>query len=126
MENEIDRYENEERRIPPHVRHLGIIDTKCGRMSCTVGSRRRARAQQEYNSADEVTLFVTPAYFELDHRSNARAYGSRQSRHLGGFENPDINVMAFQALECPIFKTFIGGHHRALISLRRVFWTSWD
>ena len=67
--------------------------------------------QHEDNSAHEVTLFVTPAYFDLDHRSNAGAYGSRQSRHLGGFENPGINVMAFQALECPIFKTFIGGHH---------------
>jgi hypothetical protein len=32
--------------------------------------------------------------------------------HFGGlcrFKNPRINVMAFQALECPIFKTFIGG-----------------
>jgi hypothetical protein len=30
---------------------------------------------------------------------------------LGGFKNPRINVIAFQALECPIFKTFIGGCH---------------
>jgi hypothetical protein len=30
---------------------------------------------------------------------------------LGGFENPRVNVMAFQALESPIFKTFIGGRH---------------
>lgn len=30
---------------------------------------------------------------------------------LDGFENPRIHVMTFQALECPIFKAFIGGRH---------------
>ena len=30
---------------------------------------------------------------------------------LGGFENPRINVMTFQAPERPIFQTFIGGCH---------------
>ena len=31
----------------------------------------------------------------LGHRSDARKYGSGQSRHLGGFENPGIDLMAF-------------------------------
>jgi hypothetical protein len=30
---------------------------------------------------------------------------------LDGFKNPRINVMTFQALECPIFKAFIGRRH---------------
>jgi hypothetical protein len=30
---------------------------------------------------------------------------------LNDFENPRINMMTFQALECPIFKTFIGRRH---------------
>jgi hypothetical protein len=33
--------------------------------------------------------------------------------------------MAFQALECPIFKAFIGGRHAHQFHLRRAFWTSW-
>jgi hypothetical protein len=44
---------------------------------------------------------------------------------LRDFENPRINVMAFQALECPIFKAFIGGRHAHQFHLRRAFRTSW-
>ena len=45
--------------------------------------------------------------------------------NLEGFENPRINVMTFQALVCPIFKTFIGGRHAHQFHLRRAFWTRW-
>jgi hypothetical protein len=37
---------------------------------------------------------------------------------LGAFENPRINVIACRALECPIFKTFIGGCHAHHFHLR--------
>jgi hypothetical protein len=37
---------------------------------------------------------------------------------LGAFENPRINVIARRALECPIFKTFIGGCHAHHFHLR--------
>jgi hypothetical protein len=33
--------------------------------------------------------------------------------------------MAFQALECPIFKTFIGGCHAHYFHLRRALWARW-
>jgi hypothetical protein len=33
--------------------------------------------------------------------------------------------MAFQALECPIFKTFIGGCHADYFHLRRASRASW-
>jgi len=33
--------------------------------------------------------------------------------------------MAFQALECPIFKTFVGGCDTQYFHLRRAFWASW-
>jgi hypothetical protein len=44
--------------------------------------------------------------------------------NLGGFENPRINVIAFQAPECPIFKTFIAGCHAHYFHLCRAFWAS--
>jgi hypothetical protein len=34
-------------------------------------------------------------------------------------------MMAFQALECPIFKAFLGGCHVHNFHLRRAFWASW-
>ena len=37
---------------------------------------------------------------------------------LGAFENPRINVIECRALECPIFKTFIGGCHAHHFHLR--------
>jgi hypothetical protein len=59
--------------------------------------------------------------------ANLATRGSRVSLRfrLSNFENPHINVMAFQALERPIFKTFIGGRHVHQFHLRRAFWTSW-
>jgi hypothetical protein len=44
---------------------------------------------------------------------------------LDDLKNPRINVMASQALECPIFNTFIGGRHAHQFHLPRAFWTSW-
>ena len=72
-----------------------------------------------------IFMITNSRMLDLGHRSDARKYGSGQSRHLGGFENPGINVMAFQALECPIFKTFIGGCHADYFHLRRASWASW-
>ena len=45
--------------------------------------------------------------------------------NLACFENPCINVMTFQAPECPIFKTFIGRCHVHYFHLCRAFWASW-
>ena len=43
---------------------------------------------------------------------------------LEGFENPRINVMALRTLECPIFKTFLGGCDAHYFHFRRAFWAS--
>jgi hypothetical protein len=47
----------------------------------------------------------------LQHRPDGRKNKAANRGTLDGFKNPRINVMTFQALECPIFKAFIGRRH---------------